>query len=261
LTYRDNGLGARGIDVVLQYNSTPSLTSTVFPIYDAHGNQVVELSRNGSSYSLGTERVYNAWGGIRSGGTTGAPDRRYCANLGHTQDDETDLIYMRARYYDFTRGRFINEDPARDGANWFTYCGNDPANRADASGKSWRSIVAGGLAGVGMLYACLALAMMWGNCGNFSSDAYRFDLVNACANVSALFFAASLMALDPQGMTGVALKALGIAVAAHKAVIAVMTIGAEAGAKTRAANATGAVYVYGLILIGAIVAIDAEAML
>jgi hypothetical protein len=43
---------------------------------------------------------------------------------------------MRARYYEPWTGRFISEDPAMDGQNWFAYCSNDPVNRHDPSGNS-----------------------------------------------------------------------------------------------------------------------------
>gem|GEM_PF-6689855 len=37
----------------------------------------------------------------------------YCANLGHKQDDESGLIYIRARYYEPGSGRFISQDTYR----------------------------------------------------------------------------------------------------------------------------------------------------
>jgi len=42
---------------------------------------------------------------------------------------------MRARYYDPALGRFISEDPARDGVNWFVYCRNNPVNLVDVDGQ------------------------------------------------------------------------------------------------------------------------------
>ena len=42
--------------------------------------------------------------------------------------------YLRARYYDPTTGRFTSEDPAKDGLNWYVYCGNNPINRWDPTG-------------------------------------------------------------------------------------------------------------------------------
>ena len=42
--------------------------------------------------------------------------------------------YLRARYYDPGLGRFISEDPIRDGGNWYAYCGNNPVMKVDPSG-------------------------------------------------------------------------------------------------------------------------------
>jgi hypothetical protein len=42
---------------------------------------------------------------------------------------------MRARYYDPALGRFISQDPARDGNNWYAYCDNNPVNTTDPTGK------------------------------------------------------------------------------------------------------------------------------
>jgi uncharacterized protein RhaS with RHS repeats len=41
---------------------------------------------------------------------------------------------MRARYYDPANGRFVNQDPAKDGNNWFAYCDNDGVNKFDPTG-------------------------------------------------------------------------------------------------------------------------------
>ncbi len=66
---------------------------------------------------------------------SGDPKGPYCANLGHVQDDESGLIYMRARYYEPTSGRFISEDPDKQGSNWFEYAIDQPTWFADSSGK------------------------------------------------------------------------------------------------------------------------------
>ena len=53
-------------------------------------------------------------------------------------DTETGNIYLRARYYDPSVGRFISEDPAKAGLNWYAYCENNPVNKIDPTGlDSW----------------------------------------------------------------------------------------------------------------------------
>src|SRR5690606_8038634 len=42
----------------------------------------------------------------------------------------------RARYMDAGTGRFVSQDPAGDGANWFVYADNDPVNAYDPDGKT-----------------------------------------------------------------------------------------------------------------------------
>lgn len=108
---------------------------------------VATLARSGNnSYSLGNQRSFDAWGTVRLGAQNGDPSGRYCAQLGHKQDDESGLIYMRARYYEPASGRFMCEDWARDGVNWFTYCHNDPANMVDSSGRDINPLAAAGAA-------------------------------------------------------------------------------------------------------------------
>ena len=45
------------------------------------------------------------------------------------------LQYFNARYYDPAVGRFISEDPAKDGVNWFVYTANNPLIFNDSDGK------------------------------------------------------------------------------------------------------------------------------
>jgi RHS repeat-associated protein len=62
-------------------------------------------------------------------------DQGYCGSLQHRRDAESGLVYMRARYYEPWTGRFISEDPARDGQNWFVYASSNPIHFADADGR------------------------------------------------------------------------------------------------------------------------------
>ena len=94
--------------------------------YDAYGKeQLFSITPQGENtlalvWKAETERIYNPF--------------RYC---GEYTDSESGLVYLRARMYDPNIGRFITEDPAEDGLNWYVYCGGNPINRIDPTGKSW----------------------------------------------------------------------------------------------------------------------------
>ena len=80
---------------------------------------------------------YDAFGNERSiAGQDSTQDTnpfRYC---GEYYDAETGKLYLRARYYEPTIGRFMSEDPAHDGLNWYVYCENNPIKYWDPSGNS-----------------------------------------------------------------------------------------------------------------------------
>ena len=78
------------------------------------------------------EYFYDAFGNKQTDTDTSTNPFEYC---GEYFDDETGLIYLRNRYYDPTNGRFVTEDPARDGENWYVYAGNNPVNFVDPDGK------------------------------------------------------------------------------------------------------------------------------
>ncbi len=129
----DYALGARGIDAISVTTGTGTTVS--YPIYDAHGNMISTLAKAGAGYTFTAERSFDAWGVIRLGAQTGDPKGRFCASLGHKQDDESGLVYMRARYCEQGSGRFLTEDQKHQGRNWAIYCGGDPVNHADSSGR------------------------------------------------------------------------------------------------------------------------------
>ena len=78
-----------------------------------------------------TEYFYDAFGNKQTDTDTSTNPFEYC---GEYFDDETRLIYLRNRYYDPTNGRFVTEDPARDGENWYVYCENNPIMFVDTNG-------------------------------------------------------------------------------------------------------------------------------
>lgn len=61
---------------------------------------------------------------------------------GKEDDFTTGLYYFNARYYDPAIGRFITEDPAKNGSNWYVYCGNNPLKYVDPTGNYTAKIAA-----------------------------------------------------------------------------------------------------------------------
>lgn len=49
-------------------------------------------------------------------------------------DESSGLYYFNARWYDCELGRFTTQDPARDGVNWWIYCGGNPITFVDPDG-------------------------------------------------------------------------------------------------------------------------------
>ena len=88
------------------------------------------------------EYTYSPWGEILS--TTGdEADTIGVINpfryRGYYYDEETELYYLNARYYDPETGRFISADTVLDqgsiiGINLFAYFYNNPVNMADSNG-------------------------------------------------------------------------------------------------------------------------------
>ncbi len=75
-------------------------------IYRAFGEQLAKLGTGEAKYTYGGKEL----------------------------DNETNLYYVNARYYDAVIGRFISEDPARDGTNWYVYADNNPLRSVDPTG-------------------------------------------------------------------------------------------------------------------------------
>lgn len=70
--------------------------------------------------------TYDAWGEIQTKNESSSFENNPLRYYGQYYDYESDMTYLRARYYDSSIKRFITEDPAKDGSNWYAYCGNNP---------------------------------------------------------------------------------------------------------------------------------------
>ncbi|NUO95714.1 MAG: RHS repeat-associated core domain-containing protein [Gemmatimonadaceae bacterium] len=105
----------------------------------------------GAMYYQQLEASGNVVGLIRSDGTLAASYRydpfgrvvdstggvaQHLRYKGREADPSTGLVYMRARWYDPSLGRFIAEDPIglAGGVNQYAYAGNDPINGRDPMG-------------------------------------------------------------------------------------------------------------------------------
>ena len=96
--------------------------------YDGHGSVVNISNESGKSIK---SYDYDAFGVELNKDVNDTNLFRYC---GEQYDNETDSIYLRARYYSPSLGRFTTEDPAKDGDNWYSYCAGNPVNSWNPSG-------------------------------------------------------------------------------------------------------------------------------
>jgi RHS repeat-associated protein len=100
---------------------------------DGLGSVLADVSSTGTITGARQADVYGA-----PRATQGAPTSKhaYVGGLGHPTEDDTGLIYMRARWMDPVTGTFVSEDRKRDGANWFMYVGAGPTGNVDANGNT-----------------------------------------------------------------------------------------------------------------------------
>ncbi len=114
-----------GADGIVAREDSESLVTLY--LKNAHGDVIGLTAEDGT---IDSRYIYDAFGNQLETSQDINPFR-YC---GEYYDAETGLIYLRARYYDSANGRFINEDPIKDGLNWYVYCGGNPVNLIDPLG-------------------------------------------------------------------------------------------------------------------------------
>jgi len=231
-------LGVRGIDGI--ETTTVQGASAVYPVYDGHGNMIATLARNGTSFARANNREYGVWGDIRSGS---GGDQGYVANLGHRKDAESGLTYMRARYYEPGTGRFISQDRAYHGLNWYSYANNNPNSYTDFSGNA-PDIVYQRYAILGFILSSWAATL-------FAIEAFPLAMGTAIVAVGA--FAAALGGFSEiYGTAGATHLSFAVGLS-YTAVIAVMGQGVKYGMRTRAGVAVLAMFAYGLAIIAALI--------
>ena len=106
-------------------------------VTDSHGN-VVQLTNVDGKIIKTYE--YDSFGNEVNLDKKDENPFRYC---GEYYDKETEEIYLRARYYQPTVGRFLTRDTYTGESgdplslHLYTYCGNDGMNKCDVDGNAW----------------------------------------------------------------------------------------------------------------------------
>ena len=114
-----------GLDLIAQSDGT----STEYLLADGLGSvrQVVDSTGNPLM-----AQTYDPYGNRYA---YGGPEERFTvAGFTGESEDKNGLMFLRARYYAPTQGRFLNMDPSRRERNPYQYVGSDPVNFRDPSG-------------------------------------------------------------------------------------------------------------------------------
>ena len=119
-----------GIDGIVSKNND-------YYLKNAHGDVSMLVNQNAAILS---SYQYDAFGNQKQASESDTNPFRYA---GEYFDDDSGMTYLRARYYQPGTGRFINEDPAKDGMNWYSYCAGNPVNCWDPNGLEY-IVVSGG---------------------------------------------------------------------------------------------------------------------
>jgi len=158
-----------------------------------------------------------------------------CAKLlkyrysGEYWDEETGTYYLRARYYAPNTGRFMAEDSAMDGLNWYVYANSNPVTYNDPSGHLANLVAAGVLAAVGFVGGFVGAAIadkMAGREFNAKAAALSGASWAAVGGLAGLTFGASLAAT---GVIATVTAATGAAIVSAKAAGVAAGFGATLG--------------------------------
>ena len=144
----------RGTNLLAKFSKQSGNVKTDYQYYtqNAHGD-VVNLTD--STGAITKSYKYDAFGVEQNIDDSDSNAFRYC---GEYYDSESGTIYLRARYYDPTIGRFISRDSYAGeindplSLNFYTYCENNPIYGIDPNGHfklpNWAKVAIGAAATV-----------------------------------------------------------------------------------------------------------------
>lgn len=102
-------------------------TGSFTPLTDALGSTIALVDSTGA---IATSYSYDPFGNTLIFGQPNANPFQYTGR----ENEGNGLYYYRARFYSPVLGRFISEDPARFGINFYAYAGNNPISMRDPFG-------------------------------------------------------------------------------------------------------------------------------
>ena len=125
----------RGTNLVAKYNyRNGNKSEYTYYTHNAHGDVVNLTNADGE---VTKKYTYDAFGVEKNIDDSDTNAFRYC---GEYYDTETATVYLRARYYDPSTGRFISRDSYAGklndplSLNLYTYCANNPIYYSDPTG-------------------------------------------------------------------------------------------------------------------------------
>ena len=118
---------ARGIGLIEEFSSS----FNYFYHPDGLGSTIALTNSRGEPEAA---YVYDVWGNAILSTSDDVGTRNKFRFTGEALDPETQLLYLRARYYDGTVGRFISQDPLLAFTNRYSYSLNSPLRFIDPSG-------------------------------------------------------------------------------------------------------------------------------
>jgi RHS repeat-associated protein len=153
-----------GVDQILAQDNGDN--NVLWHLSDHHKSIRDLVDNNGT---LVNHSIYNSFGSLISESDS-TFNTRYLFT-GREFDEETDFYYYRARYYNQTTGRFLNEDLIGFGgndSNLYRYVGNEPVSNTDSTGLILDTIVDVGF----ILYDLYRIAKdnVFGDCDNLGEN-------------------------------------------------------------------------------------------